>query len=212
LLIGGAIVATTSAEPREPRRLHSPDGLVYVRPPKSPPRVKVGSARALARGFVCRMSFYPAPSLAFNYYLPDSLAGPAIDQDLLAMIDRDSRSAPCIGPCPRRPDGVAADEGSDRLATIATVDRPAALLSPPSPRYPEQLRAARVTGRVLARFVVDTTGRVEEESIVIRESNHDLFTKAVRAVLSGLRFAPAEVGSRKARMLVDLPFEFRLND
>jgi hypothetical protein len=34
----------------------------------------------------------------------------------------------------------------------------------------------------------------------------------VRAVLPSLRFTPAEIGGRKVRMLVDLPFEFRLND
>jgi periplasmic protein TonB len=80
------------------------------------------------------------------------------------------------------------------------------------PQYPERLRAAGVTGRVVVRLVVDTLGRVEPASVAIRESAHDLFAQAVRAVIPSLRFVPAEAGGRRVRMLVDLPFEFRLND
>jgi protein TonB len=68
-----------------------------------------------------------------------------------------------------------------------------------------------VTGRVVVRLVVDTVGRVEPATITIRESSHDLFTQAVRAILPALRFVPAEAGGRRVRMLVDIPFEFRLN-
>jgi protein TonB len=59
--------------------------------------------------------------------------------------------------------------------------------------------------------VVDTLGRVEAQSIVIREAAHDLFATAVRAVLPALRFRPAEAGGHRVRMLVELPFEFRLD-
>jgi protein TonB len=100
----------------------------------------------------------------------------------------------------------------DHPATIATVDKAAALTAPVRPRYPDQLRAAGVTGRVVVRLVVDATGRVEPGSVTVRESSHDLFTQAVRAVLPALQFAPAEAGGRKVRMLVDLPFEFRLKE
>jgi protein TonB len=214
-LIGGAIVATASAEPRAPRRMDSPGGLIYVRPAPPPPDVKLESLRERFRDYrmVCRMGFLPVPSLAALRYVPDSLAGPPlVDVDPVATIARDSTAGRCIGSCPRAPDGAPTEGGSDEPATMATVDRPAALRSPPSPRYPEQLRAARVTGRVVARFIVDTTGRIEPASIVIRESSHDLFARAVLAVLPGLRFVPAEVGRGKVRMLVDLPFEFRLKD
>jgi protein TonB len=100
----------------------------------------------------------------------------------------------------------------DQPATGATVDRAAVMLTLPRPRYPESLRAAGVTGRVVVRMVVDTVGRVEPGSVVIRESSHDPFAQAVRAVLPALRFRPAETGGRKVRMLVELPFEFRLDE
>jgi periplasmic protein TonB len=108
--------------------------------------------------------------------------------------------------------GVLGRIVSDQPATLATVDRVAAMVAPPRPRYPDRLRAAGVTGRVVVRLVVDTLGRVEPASVVVRESSHELFAQAVRAVLASLRFSPAEVGGRKVRMLVDLPFEFRLHD
>jgi periplasmic protein TonB len=77
-------------------------------------------------------------------------------------------------------------------------------------RYPDMLRSANVEGEVLAQFVVDTTGRVENGSIKILKSSHDLFTNAVRQALGGARYYPAEIGGRKVKQLVQQPFNFTL--
>lgn len=79
-----------------------------------------------------------------------------------------------------------------------------------APIYPEVLRAAGIQGEVYAQFVVDTTGRVEKGSFVIVRSTHEGFSAAVRSALSNMRFYPAEVGSRKVRMLVQQPFVFKI--
>lgn len=92
------------------------------------------------------------------------------------------------------------------------VDRVAFLLSEVRPRYPEALRTAGVGGRVLVRFVVDTSGRVERESVQMLEASHAGFESAVRDIIPRLRFRPAEVAARKVRMLVEMPFEFTLTD
>jgi protein TonB len=63
---------------------------------------------------------------------------------------------------------------------------------------------------VLAEFVIDSAGRPEMASFVAIESTHPLFTAAVRDALTRMRFAPAEVGGRKVRVRVRLPFEFRI--
>ena len=81
----------------------------------------------------------------------------------------------------------------------------------PSPRYPDMLRSANVEGEVLAQFVVDTTGRAEMSTFKVLKSSHDLFTNAVKNALSNMRFYPAEVGGRKVKQLVQMPFQFSLN-
>ena len=80
----------------------------------------------------------------------------------------------------------------------------------PGPRYPDMLRSANVEGEVLAQFVVDTTGRAEMSTFKVLKSSHDLFTNAVKSALSNMRFYPAEVGGRKVKQLVQMPFQFSL--
>lgn len=80
----------------------------------------------------------------------------------------------------------------------------------PRPAYPELLRLAGVSGRVLVQYVVDTLGRVEPKSVRILDSSNELFTLAVKDVLPRLRFLPAEVGSRRVRMVVQQPFTFTI--
>jgi periplasmic protein TonB len=80
----------------------------------------------------------------------------------------------------------------------------------PAPRYPDMLRSANVEGEVLAQFVVDTSGRAEMSQFKVIKSSHDLFTTAVKNVLPQMKFYPAEVGGRKVRQLVQMPFVFGL--
>jgi protein TonB len=80
----------------------------------------------------------------------------------------------------------------------------------PGPRYPDMLRSANVEGEVLAQFVVDTTGRAEMGTFKVLKSSHDLFTNAVKSALANMRFYPAEVGGRKVKQLVQMPFQFSL--
>jgi protein TonB len=212
-LIGGAVVATASARSRSARELNPPDSrLVYARtpPPTSEPGPVSPPDQRRRSGQPGGPWVLPGPRWTLKY-APDSLVGPQVDIDPGRMLAGDTLAL-CILPCQDRSgDDLTRSRGGDEPATIATVDRAAAMLAHPRPRYPDQLRAAGVTGRVVIRLVVDTMGRVEPASVVIRESSHDLFTQAVRAVVPSLRFRSAETGSRKVRMLVDLPFEFRLD-
>jgi protein TonB len=72
------------------------------------------------------------------------------------------------------------------------------------------LRSANVEGEVLAQFVVDTTGRADMSTFKILKSSHDLFTNSVRNVLPNMRFYAAEIGGRKVKQLVQMPFQFTL--
>jgi periplasmic protein TonB len=79
------------------------------------------------------------------------------------------------------------------------------------PRYPEALRIAGVEGEVVAVFIVDDQGRVEPGSISFLHSDNEQFEGEIRATLRDMRFAPAEVGGRKVRQLVQMPFVFKLS-
>lgn len=78
------------------------------------------------------------------------------------------------------------------------------------PPYPSVLQSANVEGQVLATFVVDTTGRVDMSTFRIIESDHDLFSNAVRGHMPNMRYYPAETGGRKVKMWVQQPFSFTL--
>lgn len=81
----------------------------------------------------------------------------------------------------------------------------------PTPRYPQFLASMGMEGSVVARFVVDTLGRVEVQSIVIVNSTQAQFERAVRDAIPGMRFSPAEVRGIRVRQLVEQSFGFELN-
>ncbi|HEV8496315.1 MAG TPA: M56 family metallopeptidase [Gemmatimonadaceae bacterium] len=81
----------------------------------------------------------------------------------------------------------------------------------PSPRYPDLLRSAKISGGVVAQFVVDTTGVPDMRTFKVLKSSHELFMASVRETVPSLRFSPAEVGGRKVKQLVEMPFEFSLS-
>jgi periplasmic protein TonB len=214
IAIVGAIVATASAttdQPSSERGLERPPLYVPLPPRTDRPREPSSSKpaprveRALVESVLRPLS---AP-----VFVPRWVDRPPAEIDPKALLAADTGILGRQASFGEPPSGrLPGPPPSDGPATAGDVDRPAALLAPPRPRYPEQLRVAGVTGRVVVRLVVDTMGRVEPASISIRESSHDLFAQAVRAVLTTLRFTPAVAGGRKVRMLVDLPFDFRLND
>jgi protein TonB len=107
--------------------------------------------------------------------------------------------------------GVAAPLNSDQPLFDFQVEKPAsANPSNQPPVYPNNLRAANIEGQVIAKFVVDTTGRADMKTFEVIKSDHELFTAAVRNALPNMRFFPAEVGGRKVKQLVQMPFQFSL--
>jgi TonB family protein len=78
------------------------------------------------------------------------------------------------------------------------------------PAYPPELKARGITGTVVAQFVVDTMGHVEAATFKLITVSHLPFGEAVRAVVPGMRFNPAEVRGTKVRQLVQQPFVFAM--
>ncbi len=94
--------------------------------------------------------------------------------------------------------------------TASTVDQPVDYAKGTAvPIYPDSLYHARVPGRVVARFVVDTAGAVELATIEVVSATQPPFGVAVRQALQAARFSPAVLGGRPVRQLVEMPFEFK---
>lgn len=98
------------------------------------------------------------------------------------------------------------------LYTAEQVDEPARADSsdPVSPFYPDSLQRNRVGGRVLAEFVVDSTGRPEMDTFGVVFSTDRLFTDAVRRAVSIANFIPARLGGKAVRQLMQIPITFQI--
>jgi TonB family protein len=74
--------------------------------------------------------------------------------------------------------------------------------------FPQPLYAEGLHGLVVAEFVVDTTGKVEDGTVGIVSSTAPLFTEAVRVALESAAYVPARKNGHAVRQLVQQPFEF----
>jgi periplasmic protein TonB len=199
-----AVVATGRAMPG-PTPEKPPEIVTWVAPPERPPRHPLPTLpreRGTADG-----DPRPAPTQPpIDLVLPGI---PPVDVDLRRTEHFDD---PTGGPASDRGGAGEATGGETGAALPSQVDRVALLLpGSPSPRYPESLRHSGVEGEVVAQFVVDSTGRVDSRYVAILRADHELFARAVRDALGGMRFAPAEAGGRKVAQLVQLPFTFSLD-
>jgi len=82
----------------------------------------------------------------------------------------------------------------------------------PEPRFPEVLlRSGRREGQVVVRFVVNELGSVDVASMIVEQSDHELFTSAVREILPRFRFEPARTRAPESKPVaawVTVPFRF----
>lgn len=95
---------------------------------------------------------------------------------------------------------------SEHLVERAVIPRP----DNPQPDYPATLKAAMIEGSVLLQFVVDSTGRVESQSVSVLQPAHALFIESARRWLTRTRYTPAQIGGRPVRQLVQQELVFSL--
>ncbi|GAC1412945.1 MAG: hypothetical protein NVSMB53_10180 [Gemmatimonadaceae bacterium] len=96
---------------------------------------------------------------------------------------------------------------ADQVDRRATLDTAASLrLS-----FPPSLFAARLPGVVVAEFVVDSAGRVEDGTLGIVSSTAPWFTDAVRVALETASYVPAMKDGRPVRQLVQQRFQFDID-
>jgi protein TonB len=80
------------------------------------------------------------------------------------------------------------------------------------PAYPPTLLNARVEGEVLARFIVDSTGRADPVSFMALQASDTAFTNAVRAALPLMKFRPARLRGTPVPQVVVQSFAFRIQE
>jgi protein TonB len=100
-------------------------------------------------------------------------------------------------------------DGEPDVFTADQVDLTVALVEGSfGPPYPAELRDTHPDGTVLARFVVDTTGRVEIPTLKIVMTSAPAFADAVRDALPQLHFTAARYHGRKVRVRIEQIFQF----
>jgi TonB family protein len=78
----------------------------------------------------------------------------------------------------------------------------------PRPRYPDALKSAGIEGSFVVEFVVDSTGRVDPNTLSFPKTAHPAFLRAVRDALLHSRYFPAELAGLRVRQLVEQQFTF----
>lgn len=92
------------------------------------------------------------------------------------------------------------------------IEKPATIKpGQPAPRFPDEMRQQGIEGEVIAQFVVDTTGSIIPSTIKFVKATNDVFRATVRNALPALQFTPAEVGGRKVKQMLTMPFNFSLS-
>jgi protein TonB len=105
----------------------------------------------------------------------------------------------------RRPDGVPAG-GPYAADQVDKIVRP--FSDNPKPVYPRRLISSGVEASFIVHFVVDSTGRVDAESMQFPPTAHELFIDSVRRALKRSRYRPAELGGRAVNQAVEQQFTF----
>ncbi|MEO7042976.1 MAG: TonB family protein [Gemmatimonadaceae bacterium] len=77
------------------------------------------------------------------------------------------------------------------------------------PVYPQSLRSLGVGGKVMAQFIIDSTGMVDTTSIQTDADGKSLFAVSVREALAKMRFVPAQKAGHKVSEEVLQSFVFK---
>ncbi|MEO0139979.1 MAG: TonB family protein [candidate division WOR-3 bacterium] len=99
---------------------------------------------------------------------------------------------------------------------VDSVFEPYAVEIPPeitafvTPEYPEVARQAGIEGRVVVQVVVDENGRVIPGTERILTSTNEVFNEPALVAAMACTFKPGQMGDRKVKVRVNIPFAFRL--
>ena len=84
----------------------------------------------------------------------------------------------------------------------AQLDDPPVAISAIQPRYPPALQSAGIGGEVTLQFVVDTSGRVEPQTIQLVKTTHPAFEPSAREAALKEVFKPGKLHGQPVRVMV----------
>jgi protein TonB len=204
LLIGAAVYATAQAHVAPPVGNDGARPIYFVRPEKTPATHtrSVISQNAPAAPHHPTLRFPDIPTIDIKAPVLPVLDATTRPDDFRHNTISASASSGSVG---------ASTNSGGSAFRIDEVEKQVALKpgSPP-PLYPGLLRDAGVQGKVIAIFVVSELGQAEDSTVRFVSSDNRLFDHAVRTALRRMRFVPAEIGGKKVRQLVEMPFVFTL--
>jgi protein TonB len=108
------------------------------------------------------------------------------------------------------PSAATTGDGESAVWAAAIGQEGPEVLTGPVPLYPELLRQAGIQGRILLEAIVDTSGRVSADSILVVFATNPAFVRVARQALIATLFRPALVGGKPVRMRVRVPYEFTI--
>ena len=225
---GGYFITRDQIDRENPRTLSQ---LLQHVPAVSASRMRAGGAGVRMRGRTCAPLVWldgtpmPAAELDLNAISPQTIQGIELylgstTAPARFVLNRDSNSCGTIILWSRGPDtdpmrsGKPSQDLEQLVASLTVftadqVDKRAELtVSSPPVSYPAPLFAEGVGGSVVAEFVVDTAGHVEEGTFGIVSSTNPLFSEAVREAVESATYIPAQRHSLRVRQLVQQPFSF----
>ena len=100
--------------------------------------------------------------------------------------------------------------GSDQVLSVDVVQEKPERLTGPQPQYPPLLQQAGIEGRVMVQAIVDTTGRIEPNSVRVVESANPGFDQPAKVAVLKSLFRPGRVYGRAVRVLVAIPIDFKI--
>jgi periplasmic protein TonB len=97
---------------------------------------------------------------------------------------------------------------------LTEVDQKPRIIRQIPPRYPFEAQQKGIEGRVIVRFVVDSTGAVKEPEIkeVEPKEVEGYFEEAALACIMKFKFKPAQKGGEPVDCIVNLPLKFSVNE
>lgn len=202
-LVAAAVFATGEAPARARLTMaHASEHVTRVALARRPAEPRPRPAAVVARDAAVPSAAAPvavAPSIrvSLNFSAPEL---PPVSQPAPILFEPITTSTPETTAGAGAIDGAYAEDDVDLHAELV-----GGQFTPP---YPDTLRYDHPDGRVLVRFVIDSSGRVDARSIRIVMATHRAFAESVAATIAELRFVPAVRDGQRVRVRVEHEFDF----